>query len=80
MYTVKVLLGLSETFLFPRSALQVKIVFLLNSIRRLSLFAGTLTNMEPKLLLLIIFYSGTFLITIILIVLMCMYVYFLVTV
>jgi hypothetical protein len=43
------------------SALQVNTVLLLDALQLLMLFVRTLTYLEPKLLLLILFYNGTFL-------------------
>jgi hypothetical protein len=53
------LLGTSETLLCSMSAPQVKIFPLLDSLQLL-MFAGTMTYLEPKLFLLIIFYNGSF--------------------
>jgi hypothetical protein len=50
------------------SALQVKIALLLDALQMLMLFVGTLTYLEPKPFLLIIFYDNTSLIIKILIV------------
>jgi hypothetical protein len=49
------LLGTSETLLCSMSALQVKIVPLLDVHQLLMLFAGTLTHSEPEKFTLIIF-------------------------
>jgi hypothetical protein len=43
--------------LLGMSALQVNIVTLLDALQLIILFAGTLTYLEPKLFLLIIFYN-----------------------
>jgi hypothetical protein len=51
------LIGISETLLCSMSALQVKIVSLLDVHQLLMLFAGTLTYLEPETFTLIIFYN-----------------------
>jgi hypothetical protein len=56
------LLGMSETLLCSMSALQAKVVRLLDALQLLILFAGTLTYLETKRFLSVILYSGTFLI------------------
>jgi hypothetical protein len=52
------LFGPLKTLLSSMSAPQVRIVPLLDALQLLTLFAGTLTYLEPKLYLLIVFYSG----------------------
>jgi hypothetical protein len=53
--TFEFLLGMSETFLCSLSAVQVKSVLLV-ALQRLMLLVRTLTQLERKLFLLIIFY------------------------
>jgi hypothetical protein len=61
MLVFEFLLGMSENLLFSMSALQVQIVlFFLEELQLLMLIVGTVTYLEPKLFLLTIFYSGTF--------------------
>jgi hypothetical protein len=48
-------------FLCSMSALRVKIVLLLDMLQIPMLFVGALSNLEPKMFLLVVFYSGTFL-------------------
>jgi hypothetical protein len=51
-------LGTSETSLCSVSATEVKIIPMLDALQPLILFAGTLTNSEPKIFPSIIFYNG----------------------
>jgi hypothetical protein len=56
------LLGVSQTLLCSVSVHQVKFVLLLDALQLIMLFVGMLTYLERKRHLLIIFYTGTFLI------------------
>jgi hypothetical protein len=59
MVVFEVLLGISETFLCPVSALLVKTVLLLDMLQVLMLPIGTLMCLKPKLFLFIISYNCT---------------------
>jgi hypothetical protein len=69
------LLGASQILLCSVSAPLVKIVLVPDALQLLMLFVRTLMYLEPKLFV-VIFYNGTFLITKILMYLICMYVYY----
>jgi hypothetical protein len=60
LLVVEFLLGTSETLLCPVSDPQANFIPLLDVGLLLLMFAGMLTYLEPKLFLLITFYSGSF--------------------
>jgi hypothetical protein len=54
------LLGISETVLCLMSVPQVRILFVPDSLQVLKLYTGTLTYLEARQFLLLIFYNATF--------------------